>query len=489
MNIGQIKREKLYFPSGPDSRWPEWDQVAEYIETYPDADYAHAPAASFDAFRKLRFGVRIHWGIYAMIPGLVGESWPFLRMTPAEKQHYQELYRQFNPVDFDAADWSALFAASGAQCAAFTAKHHDGFSLFHTATRVRHRARWTGPGGPALEACDLHYSVAETPFQRDIVRELTTALRARGLAIDLYFSHPDWYDADFRPFMYHPMSTPDAADLVLPIELEQAAERHGAPPSVFPAADALARQRMMARHRDQLLELVTNYGPIDMLCLDMWLGHEVWPQLRETVKLLRRTSPHTMLRARGIANYGDYHTPEGYVPGDKANTAMPWMTIYPLGSSFSYEQSADHHKGAAWMIATIVDCAAKGGAFMVGIGPDATGRFHPEARRQLLSTGEWLRRNGEAIYDTVPRPGDGWQEGENVRFTQSPDGSTVYAHLLRDPGDQLALRTLRPTDTTVVRLLSTGSVLDWRYRNDTLQIDLPGPLPDPVNVLRFDAPS
>jgi alpha-L-fucosidase len=243
----------------------------------------------------------------------------------------------------------------------------------------------------------------------------------------------------------------------------------------------------MARHRAQLLELLQNYGPIDQLCLDMWLGHAVWPQLRETVKLIRKASPKTMFRARGIANYGDYHTPEQFVPGAPANTAMPWMCIYPLGNWFSYERAAGYYKGSRWMISNISDCAAKGAAFMVGIGPDGDGRFHPEAERQLLEVGEWLRANGAAVYDTGPRPSGGWGEGENVRFTAADDGSATYVHLLRDPGPRLTLRTVRPSPGARAHLLSGAKPLAWSFEEpDYLTVELPDSLPDQVNIIRID---
>ena len=89
---------------------------------------------------------------------------------------------------------------------AFTTKHHDGFSMFDTKTRVRQRANWTAPGGAKLEACDTAYSIMDTPFHRDVVRELCDAARRHGIKIDLYFSHPDWYDADFRDICGSPQS-------------------------------------------------------------------------------------------------------------------------------------------------------------------------------------------------------------------------------------------------------------------------------------------
>jgi alpha-L-fucosidase len=169
-----------------------------------------------------------------------------------------------------------------------------------------------------------------------------------------------------------------------------------------PEPTAEEETRMMARHREQLVELLTRYGRIDLVCLDMWLGARVWPQLRDTVKLIRGLQPDVMLRARGIGNYGDYYTPEGFVPGSRENTAMPWFVIYPLGRSFSYEPDPARHKGGAWIIRKLVDAVAKGGAFMVGIGPDANGRFHPTAVENLKEAGAWLRVNGRPSTPLAP---------------------------------------------------------------------------------------
>ena len=124
--------------------------------------------------------------------------------------------------------------------------------------------------------------------------------------------------------------------------------------------------RMVARHRAQLTELLTRYGPIDMMCLDIFWGPKVWPQLRETILKMRELQPDVMLRARGIGNYGDYYTPEGFVPASKESTKMPWFVIYPLGSSFSYESDAAKYKGAGWIVRNLIDATAKGGNFMVG---------------------------------------------------------------------------------------------------------------------------
>jgi len=217
----------------------------------------------------------------------------------------------------------------------------------------------------------------------------------------------------------------------------------------------------MQRHRDQLVELLTNYGKIDMICLDMWFGPTIWPKLRETMLELRKIQPDVMFRARGIGNYGDYYTPEGFVPGDQENTNVPWFVIYPLGRYFSYEQDSAEHKGAKWIVENIIDCAAKGGNFMVGVGPNGNGEFHPVAKAQLLQTGRWLKINGEGVYATRARDANSWKEGDSIRFTRAKDENIIYAHCFEWPGEQLVLKTVKPEKSTKIYLIGNKNPLKW----------------------------
>ena len=459
---------------------PETDshyrQVQSYIEREPVPEYRWAPDASYEAFRDIKYGVRLHWGPYS-INGEPKESWPFLTLPFAGRQRYQDLYKTWNPAGFNATEWMNLFAAGGMKMFAFTSKHHDGFSMFDTRTRVRQRTNWLAPGGPAIEPCNLAYSIMETPFRRDVVKELCDAARKRNIKIDLYFSHPDWYDADFRPYTYHPLQVPSSEELTR--DLAGAKRRLGDRMVIVPDPSEEEVNRAMARHRAQLTELLTRYGKIDMLCLDMWLGPKIWPKLRENILHLRKVQPDVMLRARGIGNYGDYYTPEGFVPGQKANTGTPWFVIYPLGSSFSYEPEAEKHKGSAWIIRNLIESVAKGGAFMVGIGPDGQGRFHPAAVAQLRDAGEWLKVNGDAIYATREREGTLWAEGENIRFTRTKDRRTLFAHVLNWPGDRLMLRSVNPRDESVVRMLGTREPLKWTRAEGGMEVQLPPAMQDP----------
>jgi alpha-L-fucosidase len=200
-----------------------------------------------------------------------------------------------------------------------------------------------------------------------------------------------------------------------------------------------------------------------MLSLDQWLGPKVWPQLRETILQLRRLRPDVMLRARGIGNYGDYYTPEGFVPGDKSNTDTPWMVIYPLASGFSYDPDASHYKGARWIVQNIVDTAAKGGNFQVGIGPDGTGRFHPTAIEQLKQVGAWLRVCGEGIYATRPREAAYWHEGETIRFTITKHNDTVYCFALEWPDKLLVVQSVKPKPGSKITMFGYPEPMKWRF--------------------------
>ena len=299
-------------------------EVRSYVETDPVPEYQHASQQAYEAFRDLKFGIRVHWGVYA-IWGTSDASVPFVNYSDEKKQQYQQLYKTWNPRGFDAEQWMRFFQRSGVKIFAFTSKHCDGFSMFDTKTRPAQRVDWTAPGGRGSRPAMWPTASWKPPFAATSSRELCGAARKHGIKIDLYFSHPDWYDADFRDTCWSPMG------------------RFGKPTA--------AERRMIERHRRQLTELLTNYGQIDAICLDMWMNKDVWPALRETMIELRKIQPEVMFRARGIGNYGDYYTPEGFVPGAKENTNMPWMVIYPLGRGFSYMEH-DHYKGrdGSWSI-------------------------------------------------------------------------------------------------------------------------------------------
>ena len=467
----------------------DYQRSKSYIEEVPIHQYHWASDRAVEAFKDMKFGLRIHWGLYS-IYGRPGESWPFLTLPLEERQRYNLAYRSWNPQEFDADAWMNLCEESGLKMFAFTSKHHEGFSMFDTKTRVRNRANWTAPGGPRIEDCDLAYSIMETRFRRDVVRELTDAAHKRSIKIDLYFSHSDWYDADFRPYGWHPLQAPSSPKLwgwqpsngTTQEFWDSMKKRMAGNLVTVPDPTPQEVQRMVERHRTQLTELLTRYGAIDMLCLDIFWGPAVWPQMRETILKLRELQPDVMLRARGIGNYGDYYTPEGFVPASRESTKMPWFVIYPLGRSFSYDNDASKYKGAQWIIHNLIDITAKGGNFMVGVGPSGLGSFHPTAVSQLKEAGQWLRVNGEGIYGTRPRPGTEWAEGDNVRFTCSKDNRVLYCFVTEWPGKTLQIASLDSRPIQSVEMLGYSGKLQFRVdATHNFVISIPDELQDPSN--------
>jgi alpha-L-fucosidase len=427
----------------------------DYAEEEPDNDYLHASEAAHEAFRNIKFSVMIDWGFYS-IPEIEA-SWPLLVMNNADRQNYQRLYETFNPKGFDAQEWMDFLKRCGAQAFSFTAKHHDGFSMFHTKTRVRQRINYIHPDR-LLEPCDIAYSIEETPFKRDIVKELCDAAHRNDMKISLYFSHIDWHDADFRPYCFHPL-TVSAARATSDFGIGS----YDAKRIIAPDVTEKETSRMIARHREQIREILTNYGTVDIIHFDMWLGRNVWQEMKKTVKMMRRLQPEVMINACGIGNYADFYTYDNSVPKNKATTNMPWISTLALGKTFAYDPDGNRYKGTKWIIDNLVDCVAKGGGFMVGVGPDANGKFHPEAIRQLEDAGKWLAVNGEGIHETCTR--DAWKSGD-ILFTQSKDGKQVYAFVKNVAVKELKIASVTPKEGSVVTILGYPKPLKWKQSAD-----------------------
>ena len=223
-----------------------------------------------------------------------------------------------------------------------------------------------------------------------------------------------------------------------------------------------------------------------MMCLDEWQGRDSWPEIRKTVKMMRQLQPQLMIRNRGIGNYGDYYQPEQVIPSRKENTNMPWMSICLLGKFFSYDPNGKNYKGSPWIIRNLIECVSKGGSFMVCIGPDAKGNFHPVAVKQLEEVGNWLKVNSRGIYETRGRVR--WSEDigndkkNRVHYTRTKDGKKEFAFIQKWPGRELVLKKMSPKPGSVVRMLGVEEPLKWvPLSNDSMKIEIPEKLQDPAN--------
>ena len=182
---------------------PDGSPMRVPSEKVVEPGYQHVSRNGLEAWRDMKFGLRIHWGLYS-IPPVGPESWPLTRHDMAWDGRYYQNYKTWDPKGFDADAWMSLMKRGGMKFFVFTTKHHEGFSMFDTKTRVK-RFIYAGPNAGKIEDCDLAYSIMETPFHRDVVKEWCDAARCDGIAPGLYFSHIDWYDADFRIDRWHPL--------------------------------------------------------------------------------------------------------------------------------------------------------------------------------------------------------------------------------------------------------------------------------------------
>ncbi len=441
-----------------------------YMATADLTDYHHASPEAVEAFKDLKYGIRIHWGIYSFFQG---ESWILKSRSPGSSgaaydkgpQHssfagyYHNIYKSWYPSGFDPKEWASIFKSNGFKFFVFTTKHHDGFSMYNTALKVKNTWDFIGQNAGDVIPANIHYSIMETPFKRDVTKELVEACRNLGLKIGLYYSHPDWFDADFKYDDNHPFYSKNTT----------------------PKDDPQAWKRFKTRHAGQLKELLTNYGKIDMLSLDMLFNASTWSYMEDLMRELRPIQPQTMYRWRGIGNYGDYHTPESYIPGEEDMGTMPWQVIHPLSDrkNFSYEPDLDRLHDGPWVVENLVDIVAKGGNFMVGVGPDNTGKFHPKVLEILGYAGKWLEVNGEAIFET--RPWQVYKEGENIRFTSAKDKEYLYIHLLQWPGNTISSKLVSPLKGSEIRMLGVKEPLSWYRKKGELVVNIPTYLQEEKN--------
>ncbi|HEX4119069.1 MAG TPA: alpha-L-fucosidase [Verrucomicrobiae bacterium] len=444
-------------------------------EEYPgyrgvDPDYQHAGQEAIDRWSDWKLGLRIHWGVYSMLG--VEASWALKGASPEFDNIYDTLYQDFDPIGFNADEWTDIMQRGGIKYFTITGMHADGFCLWPTERTLLGKRRPVGSGahrpkglGP-VEDAQIHYSIAETPYRKDILAQLVASARKKDIGIGFYFSLENWLDPDFA---WH--------------DFDASNTRYDHP-KFDKASDPARWQRFIDKTRLELKELASNYGSIDDLSFDCSWPTEAFSNLVEIVKMVRGLQPHVMMRNRGIQQYGDYGTPEMNIPPDSdpmaakktpgaENRIMPWQVIYHIGEAWSY-LPADRYQSKEWILSTFIDVVAKGGNMEIGFGPPASGRWQPEMIDRLDYLGDWLAVNGEAIYKT--RPWQRWNEGKNIRFTRSKDGKYIYAISLRWPGEKFFLHDVRPTEGSSIFMLGYDKPLQWNMGPEGLTISIPAEL-------------
>ena len=407
-----------------------------------------------DEWQDLKFGIIIHWGLYS-VPGIV-ESWnlcnedwvvrPEGSTYEGYKQWYWGLAKDFNPTAFNPEQWAQTAKDAGMKYVVFTTKHHDGFCLYDSKYS--------------------DFSIAQGPFKnsprKDAARYVFDAFRQQGFMVGAYFSKPDWHCQWFwNPYYATPDRNPNYNK-----------EKH---PDWW--------RNYVTYTQNQLSEITSNFAPLDILWLDGgWIsGEQVG--LDGILKEARKTNPGLISVDRTIRGQNEnYQTPEKLVPESKIDN--PWESCMPLGNDWGWTPDP-HYKPARYIINTLIEITAKGGCFLLGVGPTAKGIIDDETASRLREIGYWLQDNGEAIYKT--RPATVYNDG-NVWFTQSKDGKTIYAIYALPEGQKLP-DTISWTGNIPkgkVTLLANGRQLKAKVKKGKVTVDLPEYLQNDSFALKFD---
>lgn len=405
-------------------------------------------------FKDQKLALMMHFGMYSQM-GIL-ESWALCDdeaswsrkqidwTSDGEvfKRQYWDLWKSFNPTRFRPQKWAKLAKDNGFKYIIFTTKHHDGFCLFDT--------KYT----------DFKVTNPQCPFSSnpsaDIVKNVFDAFRAEGLGIAAYFSKPDWHNEDFW-------------------------EDHGVGRKVtrMPTYDVKANPAKWAKFREftknQIVELVRDYGPVDIIWLD---GGQVQRKcgldinIEEIVAEARKYKPDLISVDRTAGgSCENVITPEQTVPPEPL--AVPWESCITMGTGFSYRYD-DEYKSPRELVHLLLDVVAKGGNLALNVAPGPDGRLPYPAIERMEAMGAWLRANGRGVYAT--RPAEPFAKG-SWRFTGDKNGKTVYAFRLWGVGEREILSQVIPFEKgdTVrgVKHLASGIDVSFEVKKDGLAIRLP----------------
>lgn len=413
-------------------------------------------------YRHDRFGMFIHWGLYA-IPAR-GEWVRSAEQIPEEE--YMPFFDEFNPVDFDPKKWAKAAKEAGMKYAVLTAKHHDGFCLFDSKL--------------------TDFKATNTKAGRDLVREYLEAFRAEGLKVGLYYSLLDWHHPDYPHYgdNNHPMRNCEAEKDV---------------PRDF--------NRYLDYLHGQVKELCTNYGKLDLMWFDFSYGNltgEAW-KATELVRMIRSYQPDviidnrlevsgegfgSLLTAEPSEYSGDFVSPEQIIPPhgikDYAGNDAVWEACITMNDNWGYNSKDKNFKPASMLIKKLVECVSKNGNLLLNVGPDARGNIPEESLKILSEIGVWMKANSASVYGCggmdVPKP-------ENGRITRC--GNKIYYHIMENSIGPSPLYGIPRKEIKPVRLLSDGAEMKiedaWTVNNypDTAFVPVSNTayLPDAVDTV------
>lgn len=410
------------------------------------------------------FGLFVHWD-HASQQG-IEISWPLVGRSiipgsdgvedTVSVEQYQSSAPTFDPIEWDAVALAKLAKRAGARYVVFTARHHAGYSMFHT------------------EHSD--FGIQNSPFGRDITREFVEAIRAEGIRVGIYYSLPDWNHPDYpafqmsdRPYaLEHWPSAGDPAYAGTPV----ADDKHRRP---TPAAWA----RYQSYLRGQLTEILTNYGTIDLLWFDgEWeRSEDEWDSagLRAHIKSLQ---PDVVINDR-LLGQGDYKTPEQGFPVTAPNG--PWELCMTIGQMWAWRPGDTKSKSTTSLVTTLIEVASRGGNLLLNIGPKGDGSLNGSQVETLEEIGEWMDRHSESVVGVTPTVGVDFYGPSTAR------PGTLYLHLVMRPIEQVVVRGIPVGRVTGIRLLATGEQLPYEINFEVHEQSAAGA--DPLGEILIPAPA
>jgi alpha-L-fucosidase len=403
-------------------------------------------------FNNDRFGLFIHWGVYSVPAGEwqgktnYGE-W-FLEETKMPVSQYMQYAKEFNPVKFDARQWVRMAKDAGMKYIVITSKHHDGFGIF--------RSDLTG------------WCMKATPFPRDPLAELAAACRAEGLRLCFYHSIMDWHHPDWE--------TRRAWNDTAP----------ATPPDM---------ERYIRFMKGQLKELITRYGPLGILWFDgEWEKPWTVERGRDLYNYVRSLQPDIIINNRigkgragmdgmdkGAGGVGDYGTPEQEIPATGFGPGVYWESCMTMNNHWGYNKHDQNWKSTRTLVRNLIDCASKGGNYLLNVGPTSEGLFPEPSVQRLTEIGRWMKVHHEAIYGTSASPFNHLPWG---RCTQkpAPDGTTrLYLHVFDWPADgNLLVPGLKNTVDSAA-LLGSEATVRFAQTPEGVALTLPRVAPDALS--------
>ncbi len=414
-------------------------------------------------WRDARFGMFIHWGVYAVPAGIykgqkinrIGE-W-IMNRGKIPVAEYQAFAKEFNPIKYDPDAWVRMAKDAGMKYIVITSKHHDGFALFASKAST-----WN--------------VVDATPYRKDLLKPLAEACKKQGIKLGFYYSQAqDWNNpggAAARKAASEGWPNPDSAKIDA-----YTAEHSG-------HWDPVQTSASMSDYIDraavpQVKELLSNYGDVAVLWWDT--PTNMTDKYAEKLQALLRLQPRIITNDRlKRPNYpGDFKTPEQKIPNLSDLDGKDWETCMTMNGTWGYKSYDDKWKTPGTLIRNLIDIASKGGNYLLNVGPTAEGEFPDQSVQILKTMGAWMKVNGEAIYGTKANPLPPLPWGR-CTMKEHQDGTTLYLSVFDWPSDRkLFIPNLKNTVISST-LLANGESLNVSLANEGLTIHLPAVAPDSI---------